>query len=127
MSRLNNKRLGMEFEREMCNRLKAEGWWVHFLTPDASGAQPFDLIAVKNSDALACDCKVSSVPIFSIQRLEENQLSAFDYWVRCGNLSPILWVKWADGIYQVDYLILKAMGKVDLRTLPKLQYGGDKS
>lgn len=123
---MNNKRLGTEFEREMCKILKDDGWWVHFITPDASGAQPFDIIAVKDGTAMAADCKTSATPIFSINRLEDNQINAFDLWLKCNNGNPIVWVKYNDAIYLVSYLPLKALGKVDLRVCePWFVRGGE--
>ena len=112
---MNNKRLGTEFEQQMCRLLKADGWWVHFLSPDASGAQPFDLIAVQGRRVIAADCKTSSVPIFKIDRLEDNQISAFEYWRLCGNGEPLLFIKYAERVYVVPYLMLKQRRRIDLR------------
>ena len=39
---MNNKKLGTEFEREAVTLLSQKGYWVHFITPDSRGSQPFD-------------------------------------------------------------------------------------
>ena len=121
---MNNKRLGTEFEREMCEILREDGYWVHFMSPDNTGAQPFDIIAVKNGYAIASDCKTSESPIFRMNRLEWNQVSAFDYWIKCNNGNPVIWVKYKGDIYLVMYLQLKMLGKVDLRRFEPWYRGG---
>jgi Holliday junction resolvase len=100
---MNNKRLGTAFEREMCEILAAQGYWVHFIVPDARGAQPFDIIAVKDGKALAIDCKTCAADSFSVSRLEDNQIMAFNKWRACGNETPVIAVKHAEKIYYIDY------------------------
>lgn len=111
---MNNKKLGMAFEREVVSKLSDAGYWVHFLSPDNRGAQPFDIIAVKNGLALAADCKTSSDRIFRLERLEWNQKLAFDKWLDCGNLEPMIFVKHKGRIISVPYSKLLSEGKVDL-------------
>ena len=95
------------FEKELCEYLANHGYWVHFITPDARGAQPFDIIAVKNGRAVAIDCKTSSKASISIGRLEENQKSAFDSWLACGNSMPQIAVKYNGRLFFVPYEELK--------------------
>lgn len=113
---MNNKRLGTAFERELCTILTEHGFWVHFITPSMAGAQPFDIVAVKNNVPIAIDCKTSARPIFPISRLEDNQVFAFERWLDCGNEYAVLAVKYQDVIYFVDYEFLKEHedGKVRL-------------
>lgn len=111
---MNNKRLGMKFEQDVCKLLNEKGWWVHFISPDASGAQPFDIIAVKDGLALAIDCKTSSRKTFPISRLEDNQIFAFEKWIACGNEMPQVWVLYENEIYAVPYNELKEKGTVEL-------------
>ena len=112
---MNNKQLGTEFEREVCQVLMDNGWWVHFLSPDNSGAQPFDIIAVKDGLAIAVDAKTSSTHRFSIDRLEENQKLAFEKWLRCGNSMPQIAVKYDRHMIWITYHELKKRKVVDLR------------
>lgn len=111
---MNNKQLGTEFENEMCKELSEAGYWVHFVTPDKRGAQPFDIIAVKHNLPFAIDCKTSVKRIFSIERLEDNQILAFEKWERCGNRNAFIAIKYKEQILLLQYHQLKAMGKVDL-------------
>ena len=100
---MSNKSIGTAFEREACDLLKNAGYWVHFMSPDARGAQPFDIIAVKDGKALAIDCKTCVANTFNISRLEENQIHAFDRWLQCGNGDPVIMVKHQDRIYTISY------------------------
>lgn len=111
---MNNKKLGSKFEKEFCALLASHGYWVHFISPDARGAQPFDVIAVKAGQALAIDCKTSAVKRFPFSRLEDNQIAAFERWLRCGNEEPMIAVKYREKIYIIKYLLLKQKQYIDL-------------
>ena len=111
---MNNKKLGTAFEKELCDLLAQKGYWVHFIVPDSRGAQPFDVIAVKDGVALAIDCKTCVLDTFNISRLEENQRFAFEKWIACGNVEPIIAIKHGGRIYTVGYLKLKEQGKVKI-------------
>lgn len=111
---MNNKRLGTAFEREFCEILAKQGWWVHFITPAPTGAQPFDVIAVKAGCAKAFDCKTSVKNTFPITRLEQNQVMAFEKWMACGNEEPMIAVKYKDRVYLLPYTQLKRKGVIDL-------------
>lgn len=108
---MNNKKIGNAFEAEVCNRLAAAGYWVHFIVPDARGAQPFDIIAVRNGEALAIDCKTCVADWFNISRLEDNQIMAFERWLECGNAMPIVMIKHDNNIYAVPYDYLREYPK----------------
>lgn len=111
---VSNKKLGTDFENEFCDLLASRGYWVHFISPAPNGGQPFDIIAVKGGEAYAYDCKTSVTRRFSISRLEENQKLAFERWIRCGNNTPRIAVKFEDRIYIVSYSDLKALQTIDL-------------
>lgn len=114
MPRMNNKVLGMKWEKEFCDRLAAEGYWVHFITPDKRGAQPFDVIAVKAGEAYCYDCKTCASDWFSLDRLEPNQVMAFEKWLRCGNTVPKIAVLHSEKTYLISYLQLKKVGRIRL-------------
>lgn len=113
---LNNKRKGTAFERKVCEVFKNRGYWVHFIAPDARGAQPFDIIAVKDGRARAVECKTLSDDVrwFSIKRLEDNQVSAFEYWKSKGNGDPLIFIEHKGHMHVVSWTELKAYKKVDL-------------
>lgn len=109
---MNNKVRGTQFEREVCQILAENGYWVHFMSPDNRGAQPFDIIAVKDGFALAADCKTCDAPSISMDRLEDNQVMAFEKWMMCGNQEPVLFVKHKENIYLIPYTELAEKGRV---------------
>lgn len=114
---MNNKKLGTSFEKEVCDKLQKLGFWVHFITPDNRGAQPFDIIAVRRNVAMAVECKTLSTSqrYFPISRLEDNQIFAFKKWADCGNSSPMIAIKYGDEIKFVSYSLLEKEGKVDMK------------
>lgn len=111
----NNKQIGAKFEQEFVEILAKEGFWAHFLAPSPTGAQPFDVIAMRHGYAYCFDCKTSVKPIFPITRLEDNQILAFDKWVQCGGYTPCVAVKYDNKIYLVEYTRLQREKSVDLR------------
>lgn len=111
---MNNKKLGTDFEREAVKFLSQNGYWVHFLTPDSRGNQPFDIIASKNDEPVVFDCKTSSVKWFGISRLEENQIMAFELWHKKGNKKAFILIKYNEEIYQIPYRMLNALQKINL-------------
>lgn len=111
---MNNKRLGTFFEREVCEILAAEGYWVHFIVPDARGAQPFDIIAVRDGRAVAIDCKTCATDRFTISRLEDNQIMAFERWIACGNEMPLVMIKHDGVMYCIPYDRIKAEKSVKI-------------
>lgn len=112
---MNNKRLGTAFERMVCELLAQDGYWVHFISPDARGAQPFDIIAAKNGRALAIDCKTCAAASISIKRLEDNQIMAFERWLACGNDMPIVAVLHNEQVYWIRYDDLKSKKSIRLQ------------
>ena len=111
---MNNKKLGMQWEQEFCKKLHNDGYWVHFITPDNRGAQPFDVIAVKDGIAAVYDCKTCVADTFNISRLEDNQIMAFEKWLSCGNGEPHIAVLHDKKLYMISYLQLKQKGSVKL-------------
>ena len=111
---MNNKKRGSEFEKRICEWLASRGYWVHFIVPDARGAQPFDIIAVKDGRALALDCKTCVADAFNINRLEDNQVMAFERWLRCGNKMPYIAVYHAHELYMIPYDQLKKYKSIRL-------------
>ena len=113
---MNNKKLGIAFERFVCADLAHNGYWTHFITPDERGSQPFDIIAVQGNRAVAIECKTlnASEHIFPLSRLEDNQLMAFKRWMMCGNDSPMIAVAWKGKCYYIPYTELEEKKRIDL-------------
>ena len=114
---MTNKKLGNDFESELCEILFKEGFWVHNFTQNQAG-QPADIIAVKNGYAYLIDAKVCSDNKFPISRIEENQHLAMKLWNKCGNGHGWFALKEDDNIYFLPHGLLLGLYKTG-RTLTK--------
>lgn len=73
---------GKEFETMFTELLSNQGFWVLNIPKNESGAQPFDIIALRteglNTTIYAFDCKVCSKNRFPLNRVEDNQWLALE-------------------------------------------------
>lgn len=81
---MTNKKIGNDFEQELCEKLSEYGFWVHNLALNKAG-QPADIIAVRNKKAYLIDAKVCSSRGFALSRVEENQELSMTLWEERGN------------------------------------------
>ena len=104
---MNNKKLGNDFEQELCEILSNYGFWAHLLNMNKSG-QPADIIAVKNKMAYLIDAKVCSSRGFALSRVEDNQDLAMDLWNEKGNGQGWFALKLQDKIYMIPHFCIKS-------------------
>ena len=97
-----NKKLGNDFEGELCGILADAGFWAHNFANRKNG-QPADIIAVRSGGAYLIDAKVCSYEVFPFRRIEDNQRLAMDIWLECGNTTPYFALKARNEIYMVAY------------------------
>ena len=69
---------GPEFEHKLCLWFREHGYWALNVPKNQFGAQPFDVLAIKGSMIWAVDAKVCSEPRLRLNRVEDNQMLAFD-------------------------------------------------
>lgn len=120
-----NKKIGNDFERELCQILYDAGYWVHNFANRKNG-QPADIIAVKNNSAFLIDAKECTWEIFPLRRMEYNQKLSMGLWIECGNFTPYFALKARNEIYMVAYttvLDLIAKGKKQLNFEDMNKYG----
>lgn len=120
-----NKKIGNDFEQELCEILADAGYWVHNFANHKNG-QPADIIAVKDGGAYLIDAKVCSYEVFPFRRIEENQHLAMDMWIECGNIEPYFALKCRNEIYMVGYRTIKDLmkkGKKQLNLEDMNKYG----
>lgn len=103
-----NKKIGNDFEREFCEILSENGFWVHNLAQNQTG-QPADVIAVRDGKAYLIDCKVCSTGRFQLKRIEENQQLAMEHWLDMGNDEVWFALKVDDNIVMINYLDLMCL------------------
>jgi Holliday junction resolvase len=106
---MSNKKIGNQFESELCEILSMYGFWCHNLAQN-SAAQPADVIAVRNHEAYLIDCKVCSTDKgFALGRMEENQDLSMNLWNECGNGQGWFAFKLStDDIIMVPHIVIKA-------------------
>ena len=108
----NNKKIGNEFEVELCELLSQKGFWCHMLNANKAG-QPADILAVRNKIAYLIDAKVCSSKGFALSRVEENQELAMTLWEECGNGQGWFAFKIPTGeIYMIPHICIKAYKQV---------------
>ena len=120
-----NKKLGNDFEQELCEILADAGYWVHNFANRKNG-QPADIIAVKDGGAYLIDAKVCSYEVFPFRRIEDNQHLAMDMWIECNNIEPYFALKCRNEIYMVGYRTIKDLmkkGKKQLNLEDMNKYG----
>lgn len=100
---MSNKKIGNDFEAELCEMLSLYGFWCHNLAVKSEG-QPADVIAARNGKAYLIDCKVCSNETFSFSRLEENQINSMDLWKDSGNGEGWFAVRFQDKVYVVSHI-----------------------
>ena len=114
----NNKKIGAEFERELCQYLYQQGYWTHFLSPAPDGSQPFDIIALRRGSALAIDCKTCKTASFPLSRIEDNQATAFTMVYMSGGATCFFAIKYGDCVYMLEaeyLLLLKRKGEKSVK------------
>lgn len=109
---MSNKSTGNHFEKELCELLFNNGFWVLNVTQNSAG-QPADVIAVKDGKAYLIDCKMCSGKKFQIRRIEENQDLSMKLWNESGNGLGLFAIKINKNIYIVDIESLKKYTRVD--------------
>lgn len=111
---MNNKQLGTSFEEQFVNMLGAKGFWAHFIEPNKSGAQPFDVIAIRDGVPYVFDCKTCIRDYINLRRLETNQELALQKVIHCGCTNAYIAVLHNDKVYLVKYKDIVKFGSVDL-------------
>lgn len=92
-TQFSNKVTGTQFERDFAKILAEHGFWAHRMQDNKNG-QPFDIIAAKNGNVYAIDCKDCQSDVFSFERIEENQRSAMSLWEACGNRGAVFAIRY---------------------------------
>lgn len=122
---MSNRKLGNDFEQQLCEILFENGFWVHNLAQNKSG-QPADIIAVKYNKAFLIDAKVCSNSTFSLSRIEENQHTAMQLWEKCGNSSAWFALLIDEDVVFVSYANMHEAiqrGKTKLTMTDFINYG----
>jgi Holliday junction resolvase len=116
---MSNKKLGNQFEAELCEILSDHCFWAHNLAQNSAG-QPADVIAVKDGEAYLIDCKICSQGKFQYSRIEENQDLSMELWRDCGNGIGLFALKFDTAVYMVDRESLRNCSQLHPAMTPEL-------
>lgn len=119
---MTNRKLGNNFEQELCELLFKEGFWVHNLAQNQSG-QPADIIAVKEGKAFLIDAKVCSDNKFAKSRIEQNQRLSMGLWRDSKNGTGWFALLICEEIFMVPYLKINETEKTVLTLSDIVDYG----
>ena len=111
---MNNKQAGNNFEREFCEQLASDGFWVHFML---GHKQPADIIAVRNEKAYLIDAKDCQNDRFAFSRIEDNQDMAMRQWELCGNNQGIFALNTSKGVYMLRYGVINMLESIGFKSL----------
>lgn len=116
---MSNIKDGTRFEKEFCEVLADNGFWVHRIVQNSAGQQPADIIAVYHGIAYLIDCKVCANDRFRFSRIEDNQRMAMDKWVALKGTMPKFALKDSKGrIWMLDYQRAKAEEEAGFKGVP---------
>lgn len=106
---MSNKKLGNDFESQLCEILSNEGFWCHLFAQNQAG-QPADIIAVKNGKAYLIDGKACVNDTFPFSRIESNQHTAMTLWKQSGNGCGWFALRLNDySVYMIDHDLMIAL------------------
>lgn len=103
---MTNKKQGNAFEREFCEILASNGFWVLNVPQNAAG-QPADVVAVRRKTAYLIDCKNCEHSKFPISRIEMNQELSMRLWQECENGEGWFALHCEDRIFMLSYPKIK--------------------
>ena len=99
----NNKKDGTKFEKEIAEMFHTYKFWVHLLAEKTTGRQPADIIASKNGKTVLIECKTVK-DRFNFSRIEDNQRTGFNHFIRCGNKEAFFCFKFNGEIGFISFL-----------------------
>ena len=99
---------GRKFEEELCDYFSSQGYYVIYNEKGITGAQPCDIVIIKNNIAILVEAKNldNKSGIFNLDRIEQNQVLAYNKFRSCKNTNFILAIKWKNNIWLIDFGLL---------------------
>ena len=102
-TRISNKALGNNTEKEFAQYMYAKGWWVHIFSYNTSG-QPCDIVMSRDNMVWFLDVKNVEGDTFDFGRIEPNQMTAFQLLISRGTYNVGFAIKFqSHGWYLLDF------------------------
>lgn len=111
---------GKKFEEELCWWFANRDFFVIYNEKGATGAQPCDIIVIKNNFTRLIECKnlENSRGIFNLDRIEANQFMAYNRYKKCNNSAFELAILWSNNVYFLNFDLLQHFDKsIDLKLI----------
>lgn len=105
---MTNKKIGNDFEKQLCEMLSIHNFWAYNCPQNADG-QPADVIAARNGKGYLIDCKVCTKKGFDLSRMEENQDLSMELWKECGNGEGWFAILLGGIVYMIPHFTIKAL------------------
>lgn len=83
-----------------------KGYWV-YQCPKTEAGQPADLIIAKNNIITLVEVKHCKNNRFTLNRIEPNQLTTYDFYKTKGNTNHKILIKFKKGVYMMDFSYIK--------------------
>lgn len=108
MKTTTNKKIGNDFESELCDMFAAKGYWAHNFAQKSSG-QPCDIIVQRDNDTYLIDAKVCSDGSFKLSRVEDNQIRAMKLFYNCGGNPGFFALKLGEEVFLVPLGVISKL------------------
>lgn len=103
---MKNHEIGKITEFKAAEFFSDKGYWV-YQCPKTEAGQPADLIIAKNNIITLVEVKHCKNNRFTLNRIEPNQLSTYDFYKTKGNTNHKILIKFKKGVYMMDFGYIK--------------------
>ena len=98
--------IGKVTEFKMAQFFSDKGYWV-YQCPKTENGQPADLIIAKDNIITLVEVKHCKNNRFTLNRIEPNQLTTYDFYKTKGNTNHKILIKFKKGVYMMDFSYIK--------------------
>lgn len=98
--------IGKVTEFKIAQFFSDKGYWV-YQCPKTEAGQPADLIIAKDNIITLVEVKHCKNNRFTLNRIEPNQLTTYDFYKTKGNTNHKILIKFKKGVYMMDFSYIK--------------------
>ncbi|WP_249961681.1 hypothetical protein [Histophilus somni] len=107
---------GKRTEEKVAEYFSEKGYWVYQF-PQSIKGQPADLIVVKNNIATLIEVKHCKNDRFTLNRIEPNQLTTFNFFKSKGNTNHKIAIQFKSGLFLLDFSYIDILIKSEVKSL----------
>lgn len=113
---LNSRNLGQQTEQQVAEYFSKNGWWVYRIPSGLSG-QAADIVMAKDGEAYLIEVKHCKNDRFVLNRIEENQKTAYKLFQQTGNKEHYVAIKFKNGTYLIHFMWIMKWLDEDLKSI----------